>query len=120
MALDPALKADFTQTIFVAKPIAAVGVGGTTYSAPVETLARVEPKRSIVEASDGSRRRTTHWIATDGEIVGAPGTFVTIEDHDRIWFLGADETESDQARLTAKVDVAVDEDDNFEHVEIRV
>jgi hypothetical protein len=120
MALDPDLKADFDQTIHVAKPTGVAGVGGLAYGAPVEMLAKFEPKQSIVEQSDGTRRVTTHWLATDGENQAALGTFVLIEDHDRIWPPGADETKSAEARLPAKVDEAIDEDGNFEHWEVRL
>lgn len=119
MALGRTLKKQMRQTLFVANPTSQ-SFGDLAYSAPVETLARIEESRDIVNNADGDAQETTHLIATDGEIVGAAGTFVTITKQSRLWFFGADETKDEEARLPASVDNPPDSRGDFHHFEVRV
>jgi hypothetical protein len=110
MPLDPQLRAQLRQTIYVATATGSTSYGEQTFGAPVAALARVEPKDEETE-SDTGREDQSRWLII---------TEATITELDRIWLPGANQTDATQARRPRKVYKAIGEFGEFWHYEIEV
>lgn len=94
--MDPQLRAQLAETIYVASPSTVDTYGQIAYGAPVAVKARVEFKRSVesggrggvLEAREGEQAGTSTFVITESAI--------TITD--RIWLPGDDQTDATLAR----------------------
>lgn len=87
--MDPQLKAQLRETIYVSTQAAVDAAGDPSYNAPAARLARVVNKRDTVDKADGTTLKTDVAIITEAEI----GL------HARVWLPGVDQTNATLARV---------------------
>jgi len=105
--MDPQLKAQCAQTIYVAAPSSTSNYGDQTYGSPTAVSARVEFEDREVTNASGEMLRTDTLLITEDAI--------TLDS--RIWLPGVDESDATLARRAAKVIKLVDEKGALDHYE---
>lgn len=108
--MDPQLKAQCRQTIYVAKLASRDGFGDPTYGTPAAVLCRCELDEESSEAPDGQVLNTRHRIVTETEILKT----------DRVWLPGDSQADSTLARAVLKVQPCPGEDGTIDHYEATV
>lgn len=104
--MDPTLRKQLRQTIYVATFTSVDGGNTPTYGTPAAVSARVVPTNGISTNAEGEEVVTTHQIVTAVEIKAS----------DRIWLPG-DATTTANARQPVSVTKGVDEFGNNDHWE---
>ena len=118
--LDPQLRDQFQQTIFISNGAGLADAFGTlSYGTPVAVLARVEEDRQVVENVTGNQRNTTHRICTEGRRKDN-GSLVTFGMRTRFWLPGVDSSKDSLAREPAAIYDGVDEFGSFSHFEVLI
>jgi chitodextrinase len=97
--MDPQLKAQLAETIYVATASGVDQAGDPSYNAPATRAARVVNVRDTVERKDGTILETTVAIITEAEI----------KLTDRVWLPGVDQTDATKARRPRYVEKAITE-----------
>jgi hypothetical protein len=110
MPLDPCIRSQLKQNIYIASPSGLSASGDKTYGTATCVKARVERRTNVIETADGQFKETTHRILTES----------AIDLKDRIWLPGEDQTDSSAARLPQRVDIGVDENGLTTHYEVQV
>lgn len=107
--MDPQLRAQLLQTIYVAARTGYAS-GSPTYGTAASRLARVERETRVIDAADGSRKTTTHSIIVEA----------SIGELDRIWLPGDSSATASLARTPAAVYELVGELGAVDHYEVLV
>lgn len=97
--MDPQLKAQLAETIYVAIVAAADAAGDTAFGAPVSRSARVVNIQETHEKVDGTKYKTDVAIITENEIAL----------NSRVWLPGVDQTNAALARVPRFVERAITE-----------
>lgn len=108
--LDPQLKKQLAQTIYVASASSVDSYGQASYGAPVAVKARVENDSSIKDDADGEERASSMLIITEDAIALS----------DRVWLPGDNQADATLARRPISVLVLPDERGNVDHCETRL
>lgn len=106
--MDPQLKAQLKETIYVATASGADAAGDSTYNAPASRLARVVDVVDTSENTVGGQPRTQ--VRSRKVII----TEAAINLTDRVWLPGIDQTDASLARIPHYVEKAVDEKGNLD------
>jgi hypothetical protein len=118
MTMDPQLRSQLAQTIYVAAPSTVDNYGQATYATPVAVKARVELQRSTesggrggsLSTSDGDESASSTLVITEAEI----------KPESRIWLPGDNQADPTLARRPLSVLRLPDERGNVDHYETRV
>ena len=97
--MDPQLKAQLKETIYIAAIATADAAGDTTFAAPVSRSARVVNTQETHEATDGTKYKTDVAIITEDEI----------PLNSRVWLPGVDQSNATLARIPRFVERATTE-----------
>lgn len=108
--MDPQLKLQLRQTIYVATAASRNNFGDPAYGTPTAVLARVETDTQEMETPDAEKRQTRWVIITESQI----------NMSDRIWLPGVDQTQGSLGREPRQVDELFDEFGNVDHYETTV
>lgn len=108
--MDPQLRAQLAETIYVAAPSTVDNYGQTTYSTPVAVKARVEYLVSTESAQTGEESASSMLIITEGEI----------KPESRVWLPGDNQADATLARRPLSVLRLPDERGNVDHYETRL
>lgn len=107
--VDPQLKRQFRQTVYVAVVGAARNARGEpTHGAAASRLARWETRRSLVRNASGEQVTSDFWMACENSV----GLL------DFVWGPSDDQTSVAKARKVIKVEELVDERGNVSHYEV--
>ena len=87
--MDPQLKSQLRETIYVSTQASVDAAGDPSYNAPASRSARVVNKRETIERPDGTILKTDVAIITEAEI----GL------HTRVWLPGVDQSNATLARV---------------------
>ena len=105
--MDPQLKAQCRQTVYVRTPSGVSSSGDAAWNTKVAYSARVEGASKIIESADGTQRTTTHRailvVSTSGE------TDPTEWDRVLVSLPWDDSTDVAAGRVPAKAEVLTDE-----------
>jgi hypothetical protein len=118
MTIDPQLRSQLAQTIYVAAPSTVDSYGQVTYATPVAVKARVELQRSTesggrggaIDNQDGEQSASSTLVITETEI----------KPESRIWLPGDNQADPTLARRPLSVLRLPDERGNLDHYETRV
>jgi hypothetical protein len=117
MSLDPQLRAQLAQTIYVASASTVDNYGQVTYGTPAAVKARVENLSSIdggqggaIGSTDGEERASSMLIITE--------TAIALSD--RIWLPGDNQADPTLARRPISVLVLPDERGAIDHYETKL
>ena len=102
--MDPQLKAQLAEVIYVATASSVDAAGDASFAAPASRAARVVNVSDTVEADDGTKLSTDVAIITEAEI----------PMNSRVWLPGVDQNDSSLARVPRYVEKAVDEFGNLD------
>lgn len=108
--MDPQLKAQCQQTIYVAQFSARDSFGDQTFGAPVAMLARVEAETQESDSPDGESRQSRFRVVTELEVRAS----------DRVWLPGDDPTDGTLGREPMEIQGVPDERGNTDHYELLV
>lgn len=108
--MDPQLRAQLRQTIYIKARAAVDNYGQSTYGSASSAAARVEEERRRVERRDGTFVETTHRIYTE----------TAIAHEDRVWLPGDSASDATLAREPQEVHKIVDELGSVHHYEVVV
>lgn len=108
--MDPQLRAQLAETIYVAAPSTVDNYGQTTYATPVAVKARVEHLVSTESAQTGEESASSMLIITEGEI----------KPESRVWLPGDNQADATLARRPLSVLRLPDERGNVDHYETRL
>lgn len=97
--MDPQLKSQLRETIYVSTQSTVDAAGDSSYNAPASRLARVVNKRDTIEKADGTTLKTDVAIITVAEI----GL------HTRVWLPGVNQNDASLARVPRFSERAVTE-----------
>jgi hypothetical protein len=118
MTMDPQLRSQLAQTIYVAAPSTVDSYGQVTYGSPVAVKARVELQRSTENGGRGGSLSTS-----DGEESASSTLVITeteIKPESRIWLPGDNQADPTLARRPLSVLRLPDEKGATDHYETRV
>jgi hypothetical protein len=87
--VDPQLKAQLAETIYVSTQASVDAAGDAAYNAPASRSARVVNKRDAIERDDGTILKTEVAIITEAEIGLAA----------RVWLPGVNQNDASLARV---------------------
>ena len=111
MSLDPQLRAQLAETIYVASPGSVDTYGQITYSAPTAVKARVEYRPKIgSKPGEGEEGESDTFVITES----------AISIVDRIWLPGDSQSDPTLARRPMSVLRLPDERGAVDHYETRV
>ena len=111
MSLDPQLRAQLAQTIYVASASTVDNYGQATYGTPAAVKARVENLSSTRDdGADGEERASSMLIITE--------TAIALSD--RIWLPGDNQADPTLARRPISVLVLPDERGAIDHYETKL
>ena len=116
MTMDPQLRSQLAQTIYVAAPSTVDSYGQVTYATPVAVKARVELQRSTesgggsLSTSDGEESASSTLVITETEI----------KPESRVWLPGDNQADPTLARRPLSVLRLPDEKGATDHYETRV
>ena len=102
--MDPQLKAQLRETIYVAAASSVDAAGDASFAAAASRLARVVNISDTIEQADGTKLKTTVAIITEAEI----------PMNSRVWLPGVDQSNNSLARVPRFVERAVDEKGNLD------
>tara|TARA_Y100001938_G_scaffold138943_1_gene205139 strand:- start:136 stop:462 length:327 start_codon:yes stop_codon:yes gene_type:complete len=102
--MDPQLKSQLRETIYVATASSVDAAGDATFAAAASRLARVVNVSDTIEQADGTKLKTTVAIITEAEI----------PMNARVWLPGVDQTDNSLSRVPRFVERAVDERGNLD------
>jgi hypothetical protein len=105
--MDPQLKAQLNQTLWVATLAFRDEAGDPTFNAAAAVLCRCEPDEEESESAAGEERVTRYRIVTEGPI----------NKTDRVWLPGDDHTVDAMGRTPMKVQPCFDERGALDHCE---
>lgn len=108
--MDPQLRTQLAETIYVASPSTVDTYGQIAYGAPVAVKARVEYRPKVGSNTDGEERESDTFVITESAI--------TITD--RIWLPGDDQTDATLARRPLAVLRLPDERGAVDHYETKL
>ena len=97
--MDPQLRAQLAETIYVSTASSVDAAGDATFSAPAARSARVVNIQETHEAVDGTKFKTNVAIITESEIAL----------NSRVWLPGVDQTDATKARIPRFVERAITE-----------
>lgn len=106
--LDPALRAQFQQTIYVASVTSVSNYGDPSYGAPVARKARVVQRPRRTTNATGEEIVTTFLLACEQEIKAT----------DRVWLPGVDQTNLSLSLEPKTVAIGVNERGQTTHYEV--
>lgn len=109
MGLDPQLRAQFQQTVYVA----AIGTSRTvrgepTFGTPAARLCRFETRQDLVRNAQGEEVTSDYWMAC-GAAVGIL---------DRVWAPGVSSSDATAALTPIAIEACIDENGAVEHYEV--
>ena len=102
--MDPQLKAQLRETIYVAAASSVDAAGDASFAAAASRLARVVNISDTIEQADGTKLKATVAIITEAEI----------PMNSRVWLPGVDQSNNSLARVPRFVERAVDEKGNLD------
>lgn len=108
--MDPQLKAQCRQTIYVATEAARSSFGDPSFNAAAAVRCRCEPDDEASKVTDGEQRITRYRIVTESKI----------NTSDRVWLPGDDQTNATLGRTPLKVQECPGETGAIDHYETTV
>ena len=106
--LDPAIRATFTQTFYVAPVIAVSGSGDVINDTPQPRQGRIQPTNQIVASGTGEEFTASRVIFTE----------FAVGSKDRVWMPGQDPNDDELGRIPKSVEECVDLDGDIDHYEV--
>jgi hypothetical protein len=97
--MDPQLKSQLRETIYVSTQSSVDAAGDASYNAPASRLARVVNKHLTFERKDGTHEKTDVAVITEAEI--------SLDT--RVWLPGVDQTNASLARVPRFSEKAITE-----------
>lgn len=97
--MDPQIKGQLKQTIYVATASSISSAGETTYGTPASRAARVVRKDIVVTGPGGEQRASSHTILTESEIALSS----------RIWMPGDSSADATLARVALSTEPVIGE-----------